>query len=129
MASIEDILMYKLQEDAANVPSQQTAITAGAALGAVPGLAVGQAMHQAGNNVNKLLNNTPNRFAVGNRMAGGLVGAILGGALGSGVRDMVVAQSPAASLLAKGKSGNLTEGDMAELEQVLLEAYQQMGLS
>ena len=128
MASIEDILMYKLQEDAANVPSQQTAIAAGAALGALPGLAVGQSLHQAGNNVNKLLNRTP-RAVVGNRMAGGLVGAILGGALGSGVRNMVVEQSPAASLLAKGKTGNLTEGDMAQLEQVLLEAYQQMGLS
>ena len=129
MASIEDILMYKLQEDAANTPSQQTAITAGAALGAIPGLAVGQVAHQAGNNVNKLLNRTPNRFAVGNRMAGGLVGAMIGGALGSGVRDMVVAQSPAASLLAKGKAGTLTEADMKQLEQVLLETYQQMGLA
>ena len=39
MASIEDLLMYKLQEDAASVPSQQTAMLGGAALGAVPGLA------------------------------------------------------------------------------------------
>ena len=128
MASIEDILMYKLQEDAANAPSQGMAIATGAALGAVPGFATGRMLHRAGNNVNKLLNRTPVP-GPGYRMAGGLVGAILGGALGSGVRNMVVNQSPAAALLAKGKSGNLTEGDMQQLEQVLLESYQQMGLS
>ena len=52
MASIEDLLMYKIQEDAASVPSQGTALLAGASLGALPGLVVGDAVHQAGNNVN-----------------------------------------------------------------------------
>ena len=128
MASIEDLLMYKLQEDAASVPSQQTAMLGGAALGAVPGLAAGVVVNEAGNNVNKLLNRTPRQFAPGFRLAGGLVGAILGGRLGSGVRNMMISDSPAAELLAKVQTGNMTEADMLELEQVLADTYQQMGL-
>ena len=129
MASLEDLLMYKLQEDAASVPSEQTAVLTGAGLGAVPGLLVGNAAHQAGNNVNKLLNRAHvSRFAPGNRMAGGLVGAILGGALGAGVRNMMVETSPAATLLAKLQSGTFTESDQLQLARVLEDTYQQMGL-
>ena len=129
MASIEDLLMYKLQEDAASVPSQQVAMMGGAALGAVPGLAAGAVVHEAGNNVNKLLNRTPHPAAPGFRLAGGLVGAILGGRLGAGVRDMAISNSPAAELLAKVQTGNMTDADILELEQVLADTYQQMGLS
>ena len=129
MASIEDLLMYKIQEDAASVPSQGTALLAGASLGALPGLVVGDAAHQAGNNVNKLLNRAPvSRFSPGNRMAGGLVGAILGGALGAGVRNMMIQDSPAAALLAKAKAGTFTESDQLQLARLLEETYQQMGL-
>ena len=83
MASIEDLLMYKIQDDSASVPSQQTAMLGGAALGAVPGLAAGVLANEAGNNVNKLLNRNPRPFAPGFRLAGGLVGAILFGGFGT----------------------------------------------
>ena len=128
MASIEDLLMYRLQQDSASAPSQETAVLTGAALGAIPGLATGAVAHEAGNNVNKLLNRTPRRALPGFRLAGGFMGAALGGALGSGVRNMMVNASPAASLLAKAQTGNFTETDLRQLEAVLEATYQQMGL-
>ena len=85
-------------------------------------------VNEAGNNVNKLLNRTPRQFAPGFRLAGGLVGAVLGGALGSGVRNTMIANSPAAELLAKAQAGSMTESDMRKLEAVLEATYQQMGL-
>ena len=128
MASIEDILMYKIQEDAAAKPTVEQAVLTGAPIGALVGVAAGNTAHNIGRGINKIAGYTPPKFIPGNRMAGGLVGAIVGGALGAGVRNMAIQDSPAASLLAKAQMGQLTEEDQAKLEQVLTETYQQMGL-
>ena len=128
MASIEDLLMYKAQEDAAAKPTVEQALLTGAPIGALVGVAGGNTAHNIGAGINKLAGRTPGRFVPGNRMAGGLVGAILGGALGAGVRNMAVQTSPAATLLAKLQSGTFTESDQLELARVLEDTYQQMGL-
>ena len=128
MASIEDLLMYKAQEDAAAKPTVEQALLAGVPIGAVVGVAGGNTAHNIGAGINKLAGRTPGRLVPGNRMAGGLVGSILGGALGLGVRDMMIQDSPAAALLAKAQSGNFTQDDQDKLQAVLEETYQQMGL-
>ena len=128
MASIEDLLLYKAQQDAASKPTVEEAVLTGAPIGALVGVAAGNTAHNIGKGINKLTGHTPGRFVAGNRMAGGLVGAILGGTLGAGVRNMMIQDSPAAALLAKAQTGELTQTEVGQLEAVLNETYQQMGL-
>ena len=60
----------------------------------------------------------------GHRMAGGLVGLLVGGALGAGVQQATMANSPAASMLAKMQSGQpMTAYDQMKLKQVLENTY------
>ena len=128
MASIEDLLLYKAQQDAASKPTAEEAVLTGAPIGAMLGVAAGNTAHNIGKGINKMTGHTAGRFVPGNRMAGGLVGAILGGTLGSGVRNMMIQDSPAAALLAKAQTGELSQQELGQLEQVLTETYQQMGL-
>ena len=64
------------------------------------------------------------RLKPGYRMAGGLVGAILGGALGAGAREIMIAESPAARLLARAQvNGEMTAADEKMLEDILADTY------
>ena len=129
MASIQDLLLMKAAEDAANTPTMSEAVTMGAGLGAVGGLASGNDTHKMGVGINQLLGREPDRFKPGHRMAGGLVGMILGGGLGSGVREMMIQDSPAAQLLAKAQvQGDLSGADKLKLQNILEEVYAEMGL-
>ena len=129
MASIQDLLLMKAAEDAANTPTMSEAALIGGSLGAVAGLSVGHDAHKVGVAFNALTGREPNRFKTGPRMAGGLVGMILGGGLGSGVREMMVQNSPAAQLLAKAQvQGDLSGADKLQLQNILEEVYAEMGL-
>ena len=104
-SSIEDILMAKALADAESRPDLAVAMgggaTGGAILGALPGIG-----------------------GVRGRMAGGLVGAILGGGLGMGARQMMIQDSPAASILAKMQAqGTLNPMDRNQLQSVLKDIY------
>ena len=121
--------MARAMRDSQSVPDAAMATVGGAIPGAVVGAAAGSLPHL-------LLKNTMGRIPgrggpmkPGARMAGGLVGAILGGGLGASTRQMMIQDSPAASILAKAQTGELTESDQALLADILTDTYQQMGLS
>ena len=134
--SIEDILLARADQDEANRPSQNSAITAGAILGSLGGVAVGTVPHAGSELVGsaqRLLGRTiggsgqkslVQRATPGYRMAGGLVGAILGGALGAGARQLMIQESPAARLLARAQvNGEMTAADEKMLEDILADTY------
>ena len=132
--NIEDILLLKSQQDAANQNNNL-----GTTLGAIGGSALGVfgsgLRHRAGqeqlldrlvNRTKKPLSGMPGVHKVrpGARMAGGLVGAILGGALGAGASQIMQQESPAARLLAKLQTeGSLDASEAEMLENVLAETY------
>jgi hypothetical protein len=100
--TIEDILMQRSLQDQESRIDPATA----AALGAASGATVGA------------MANRKKRFA------GGLTGLILGGGLGAGVRQQMIAESPAARYLAKIQVGeDLTSQELAELENILTDTY------
>lgn len=125
---IEKVLLARSARDAEEAPSTQAVAIGGAVAGATVGGLAGQGVHTVGRGINALRGKKPNVLKPGARMAGGLVGAILGGALGSGTRDMMVQNSPAAALLAKMQTGDMSESDMRQLQQVLKETYSDMGI-
>ena len=136
-ASIEDILLLKAQQDAANRDNNGAAIAAGALVGTAAGTLAGTPIHAVGQLSLKLkdrlaagqgLTRTTamqmrDKVRPGARMAGGLVGAILGGGLGVGAQQMATANSPAASLLAKLQTTGLTAREEQQLQRVLTETY------
>ena len=135
--NIEDILLLKAQQDAANQNDNNAAVAAGALIGTGGGVLAGTPVHHLGQLGNKLKDRLAegqgltrsrgqqlrSRVRPGARMAGGLVGAILGGGLGEVARQEMTAQSPAASLLAKLQTGGLTASEEAELTRVLTDTY------
>ena len=44
------------------------------------------------------------------------------------ILQLMIQESPAASLLAKAQTGELTQQELNQLENVLTETYQEMGL-
>ena len=129
MASVQDVLLLKAAEDAAQIPSMQTAAAIGSGLGATVGILGGNDAVRVGDAFNRMIGRQPPLLKPGPRMAGGLVGLILGGGLGAGVRQMMINDSPAATLLAKLQAGTFTDADKIALQQVLAETYSQMGLA
>jgi len=130
--SIEDILLARAAADEASRPSTEQVATAGAVLGSLGGVAAGQGLHTAGELVGsakRLVTRAGDkpimsRIRPGYRMAGGLVGAILGGALGAGARQIMIAESPAARLLARAQvNGEMTAADEKMLEDILADTY------
>ena len=122
--SIEDILLARAQQDAANAPSVGTTASLGATGGALLGMLAGQPAHNAGVLINKMAGRQANPVKPGMRMAGGLVGAVLGGALGAGAREAMVSESPAARMLAKVQAtGELSLADQQALENILADTY------
>ena len=129
MPSIEDILLLRAQQEAAERPSMGQMALAGAALGGTAGALAGNVPHQMGRLLNRVTNKTPNRLKMGARAAGGLVGLIAGGGLGAGMQNAMTSNSPAATLLAKAQvQGDLSYGDKQLLQQMLAEEYSRMGL-
>ena len=129
MASIQDLLLMKAAEDAADIPTTQEAALYGGAGGAALGALMGNDQHKFGAALNQLVGRQPNPFKPGPRMAGGLVGLILGGGLGLGLRNQAIESSPAAAMLAKAQvQGGLNSAETAQLEQILREIYSEMGL-
>ena len=109
-SSIEDILIAKAVADAEKRIDPGVAMGGGAAVGGVLGTVAGFG-------------------GVRGRMAGGLTGAILGGALGTGVRQMMIQESPAANMLAKLQAqGSLDPMDRAQLQGVLQDIYNNPGM-
>ena len=106
---VEEILMARAMQDAADKPTPLEAITAGGGAGSIAGMLAGGKL--------------------GKRMAGGLVGVILGGGLGAGTRNMMINNSPAAKILAKAQAqGGLTSIEIDQLERIIADTYTQMGL-
>jgi len=126
---VEEILMARAMRDSQGVPDLSTAATAGAIPGAILGAAAGSVPHVVLKNTVGRLPGRNSPVKPGARMAGGLVGAILGGSLGAGTREMMIKNSPAASILAKAQTGELTASDQAMLADILTDTYQTMGLS
>ena len=141
--SIEDLLLARLAQENDNKPSNAEALLAGGALGGAAGALAGTVPHSVGRGINKIKDglaaqqgltrsagqNLRGAVKPGFRMAGGLVGAILGGGLGMGTRQLMIENSPAAELLAKAQvQGELSQYDMAQLEQIIGDQYKQMGL-
>ena len=106
---VEEILMARAMQDAADKPTPLEALTTGGGAGSVAGMLAGRGLK--------------------GRMAGGLVGAILGGGLGVGTRQMMINNSPAAKILARAQAqGGLTPSEIDQLEAVIADTYTQMGL-
>lgn len=104
-SSIEDILIAKAMADAESRPDPAVAMGGGAAVGGVLGA-------------------LPGIGGARGRLAGGLLGAILGGGLGMGARQMMIQDSPAASILAKMQAqGTLNPMDRNQLQSVLKDIY------
>ena len=130
MATIEDLLLMRLQEENANKPSSAEALLTGSALGGIAGAAAGTIPNSIGRGVNAMTGRKPNRIKPGFRMAGGFVGAALGGALGAGVRQQMIDNSPTAYMLAKAQTqGGLNEVDTYLLRDMIADTYKQMGLT
>ena len=134
--SIEDILLARAAADEASRPTTEQVAATGAILGSLGGVAVGGVPHAGSELVGsakRLLGRTVGcngqksigqRLKPGYRMAGGLVGAILGGALGAGARQIMIAESPAARLLARAQvNGEMTAADEKMLEDILADTY------
>ena len=126
---VEEILMARAMRDSQGVPDINSAVTAGGIVGALGGAAAGSLPHAVLKNTMGRLPGRGGPMKPGARMAGGLVGAILGGGLGAGTRQMMIQDSPAAAILAKAQTGELTASDQARLADILTETYQQMGIS
>ena len=106
---VEELLLAKAIADNQGQVSQGTAMNIGGTLGGISGVL------------------TPGGPV--KRMAGGLVGAILGGQLGNTIRQMAIQESPAGALLAKAQAqGELSDVDIAALQQVLADTYSEMGI-
>ena len=126
---VEEILMARAIKDASEVPTSGEAFVTGAIPGAIVGTVAGQIPHSILKNTTGRLLNRNSSVRPGARMAGGLVGAILGGSLGMGTRQMMIDNSPAATLLARGQAeGGLSASDQRILADILTDTYQQMGL-
>jgi hypothetical protein len=126
---VEEILMARAIKDASEVPTSGEAFVTGAIPGAIVGTVAGQIPHSVLKNTTGRLLNRNSAVRPGVRMAGGLVGAILGGGLGMGTRQMMIDNSPAATLLARGQAeGGLSASDQRILADILTDTYQQMGL-
>jgi uncharacterized protein YcfJ len=126
---IEEILMARAIKDASEVPTAQEATLAGSVPGAIAGAALGQVPHSILHNTTGRLLNRNSALRPGARMAGSLVGAVLGGGLGMGTRQMMMDNSPAATLLARAQAdGGLSASDQKLLGSILEDTYQQMGL-
>jgi hypothetical protein len=126
-------------QDNAAVPTTPEAMATGSVMGAIAGIGAGQGVRAVKAPFNSAINAlaarqglspAPSRMLKpGARMAGGLMGAILGGGLGAGTRQMMLNNSPAATLLAKAQAqGGLSPTDTRLLAQVLQETYSEMGL-
>ena len=121
--------MARAIKDASEIPTSGEAAVAGSIPGAIAGAALGQVPHSILHNTTGRLLNRNSAIRPGARMAGGLVGAILGGGLGMGTRQMMMDNSPAATLLARAQSdGGLSASDQELLGSILEDTYQQMGL-
>ena len=135
-ASIEDILLLKAQQKAAQNEENGLAEAAGGTLGLAAGAAIGIPIHQRGQErlMQRLhdrvqipqMVQTPmgNRIRPGGRMAGALVGLMAGGALGAGVQQLTTANSPEAKMLARIQTGDpLTDVERQQLQQILENTY------
>ena len=135
-ASIEDILLLKAQQKAAQNEENGLAEAAGGTLGLAAGAALGIPIHQRGQErlMQRLhdrvqipqMVQTPmgNRIRPGGRMAGALVGLMAGGALGPGVQQLTTANSPEAKMLARIQTGDpLTDVERQQLQQILENTY------
>ena len=108
--SVQDILLQQAMQDNQQKPDPAVAMGVGGAGAGLLGVLSG-------------------RGARG-RMAGGLGGLILGGGLGAGMAKMMQQSSPAGNMLAKiqATGGNLNAMDKMQLEQILADAYNNMGV-
>ena len=134
--SIEDILLARAAADEASRPTTEQVAAGGAIGGALLGGLAGSAVQEATELpgaarrfMNRAIGGPTEktmlqRLKPGHRMAGGLVGAILGGALGAGARQIMIAESPAARLLARAQvNGEMTAADEKMLEDILADTY------
>jgi hypothetical protein len=137
-ASIQDALLLRAQQDAANRENNGLAITAGALAGTAAGLSLGGRIHRGGQLANKLKDRlaaaegltrtagmrTKEALTPGGRMAGGLVGLLAGGSLGAAAQSAFIGQSDAGKYLAKIQMGDpMSPEEMGELEQILTGTY------
>ena len=108
--SVQDILLQQAMQDNQNKPDPAVAMGLGATGAGLLGVLSGRGARS--------------------RMAGGLGGLILGGGLGAGVANMFRQSSPAGDMLAKiqAQGGNLNGIQKMQLEQILADAYNNMGL-
>jgi hypothetical protein len=137
MASINDVLLYQAQLDAANKEDNTDAAVVGAILGGSTGLAAGSAEKNIRDMPNRLRDVlaarqglTPVKPPTGTavkqaiqknkpRFAGGTVGAVLGGLLGVAAKQYTNQESMAADLLAKRLAGEpLSDQEARAVQQV-----------
>ena len=110
--SVQDILLQQAMQDNQRKPDPAVAMGVGGAGAGLMGVLAGGALGNKG------------------RMAGGLGGLILGGGLGAGMAQMMQQSSPAGNMLAKiqASGGNLNAMDEMQLQQILADAYNNMGV-
>ena len=120
---IEDVLLQKaIQDEQSKLTTPQSA-GVGAGIGMLAGI-LGSDGKMDPEIMRARMNGQakPGRGAA-IRMAGGLTGAILGGALGAGTREILMNESPAARMLAKLQTGDLTASDQNALQNILADSY------
>ena len=128
--SVQDILLQQAMQDSQNKPDPAVAMGVGATGGALLGALGGAPLNAGGMMFNRMTGRTARGLRPGFRMAGGLVGALAGGALGGGLAKMMQQSSPAGDMLARiqASGGNLNAMDEVRLEQILADAYNNMGV-
>ena len=137
--SVQDILMQQVLRDNQAQPDPAVAMGVGATGGALAGIAAGHLPQVAAQGVARMLPPVKSsqsmaqamrgRIRPGFRAAGGLLGAIAGGALGAGAANMMRTSSPAGEMLARiqATGGELTSIEQMQLQQILADAYNNMG--
>ena len=108
--SVQDILLQQAMQDNQNKPDPAVAMGVGGVAGGLMGALSGRGKTM--------------------RMAGGLTGLIAGGGLGAGLANMMKQSSPAGDMLARiqATEGNLSPMDKIQLEKILADAYNNMGV-
>ena len=121
--NIEQVLLAKAQQDEQDKLTTGQSAGVGAGIGMLAGVigSDGQ-MDQEMMRRRMQGQSSPGRGIV-KRMAGGLTGAILGGVLGAGTREILLKESPAARMLAKLQTGDISPADQQALQNILADTY------
>ena len=121
--NIEQVLLAKAQQDEQDKLTTGQSAGVGAGIGMLAGLVGSDGPKDQEMMRRKMQGQSSPGRGIVQRMAGGLTGAILGGALGAGTREILLKESPAARMLAKLQTGDISPADQQALQNILADTY------